>query len=109
MAAARHDPAKGLWQAWRATKNLLELDEAGSYPCPLPNEARKMLKRHAVDLSAEFQGFGIMAGGGGMSGEGYRVPVDVLDGIGDVAIRTGELAEAIVGGKRFGNAMGSMA
>ncbi|MEG2025137.1 MAG: hypothetical protein RRZ85_06275 [Gordonibacter sp.] len=30
-----------------------------------------------------------------MSGKGHRVPIDVLDGIGDVAIRTGELAEAI--------------
>lgn len=57
MEEAQYDIAEGMWQAWRATKNLLELDEAGLYPRPLPQDTRKMLERHAGELQAEYSVF----------------------------------------------------
>lgn len=63
MSRTTHDPADDLWRAWRATKNLLELDGAGLYLRPLPEDVKAMLERHADELQMLFSTLGILAGG----------------------------------------------
>ncbi|WP_080797859.1 hypothetical protein [Arabiibacter massiliensis] len=40
-----------LFNAWRAVRNVVELDEVGLYPGPLPENTRAMLNRCASELS----------------------------------------------------------
>ena len=64
MSKATYDPTEGLRQAWGATNNVLELDEAGFYQHPLSEVVKQMLERHASELYAEFIALGgcIMCG-----------------------------------------------
>ena len=50
MGEARR-PADDLYSAWRAVMNVVELDEAGLYPEPLPEGVRATLRRCASELS----------------------------------------------------------
>lgn len=44
-------PADDLFDAWRAVRNVIELEDAGLYHKPLPGGVRAMLRRCASELS----------------------------------------------------------
>lgn len=84
--------ADDLWEAYRAVKNLTELDAAGAYPARLAEGTRKMLDRHASELMEAY--CGVKASVGGQEQE-EAVPVWVVDGIVDVADAAGSLTQAV--------------
>lgn len=86
--------ADDLWMAYRAVKNLIELDEAGAYPSRLAKGTRKMLSRHASEL---MEAYG-EAGGDADGQDGEReeaVPVWIVDGIVEASDAAESLAQAV--------------
>lgn len=87
--------ADDLWEAYRAVKNLLELDEAGAYPERLAKGTRKMLHRHASELMEAYSEAEASADGLDDGERGRAVPVWVVDGIVDVSDAAESLSQAV--------------
>lgn len=86
--------ADDLWEAYRAVKNLTELDAAGAYPERLAKGLRKMLDRHASELMEAYGEVEASVSGRETEQE-EAVPVWVVDGIVDVADAAESLAQAV--------------
>lgn len=89
-------PADDLWTAYRAVKNLLELDAAGTYPARLGEGTRKMLDRHASELMEAYGEAEASADDRGEDREEPEaMPVWVVDGIVEVSDAAESLSQAV--------------